>query len=177
MGTIPLPNNHFRYSPRDVFTAVFDFLSTTDRHQQAFRISFAELEKAVSALAIGRETPQLFHRILTLSPVYPGLYLNNRWKMEFKSDWVAKCVLEGSTTNHPFETYSRSKGTGRILSRAIHSSQAFTDGGPTLALFNMASNELDSPRFVIDEGVHVGLGYAESGVAFSNGMEQECCEE
>jgi hypothetical protein len=86
--------DRFGYSARDVFTAVFDFLSATDRHQQAFRISFAELETAVSALAIGRVTPQLSHRILALSPVYPGLYMNVKWKVDFKSDWVAKCVLE-----------------------------------------------------------------------------------
>jgi hypothetical protein len=68
--------DRFGYSARDMFTAVFDFLSTTDRHQQASRISFAELEDAVSALAIGWVTPQLSHRILALSPVYPGSYMN-----------------------------------------------------------------------------------------------------
>ena len=73
--------DRFGYSARDVFTAVFDLLSTTDRHQQAFKISFAELE---DALAVGRVT-QLSHQILTLSPVYPAPYMNVKWKVEFKS--------------------------------------------------------------------------------------------
>jgi len=159
--------DRFGYSPRDVFTAVFDFPSTT--HQQTFRISFAELEVAVSALAIGRVTPQLSHEILALSPVYPGLYLNVEWKVEFKSDWVAKCVLEalGEAEDHEvgrqisfFKRFPEAKGLARyFLEPFAHRELSQMEGQPW-PLFNMASDELDSPRFVIDKEVHVGLRYA-----------------
>ena len=62
--------DRFGYSARDVFSAVFDFQSTTEHHQQAFNVKFAQLKAAVSDLAVGRPTNQLSYRILVL----PGLF-------------------------------------------------------------------------------------------------------
>ena len=84
--------DRFGYSARDVFGAVFNYSSMTQRHERAFDIEYADLYAAVSALFKREGSNYLISdRILALSPVGP--LLNVRWKVDFKSTWVAKSVM------------------------------------------------------------------------------------
>jgi len=124
--------DRFGYSGRDVFRAVFNYPSTTDRHQAAFNIKFVDLEDAVSVLATNEVTARISHRILALSPVCSGPYTNDKWKVNFKSHWVAKNGIADQTMI-PFVTYSHSRWTGGIFPRATRSSRFFGVGGQILA--------------------------------------------
>jgi hypothetical protein len=87
--------DHFGHSARDVYEALFNYKTSLNLHKDAFQITFEKLREAVAALAHG-ETPSysISHEILSVSPVFSEPFDDVRWKVDFKSDWIAKCVVE-----------------------------------------------------------------------------------
>jgi hypothetical protein len=86
--------DHFGYSARDVFGAVFDYPGMTESHEMAFNIGYADLSAAVFTLSKQEGSSNLIsNRILALSPVDRGPLLSVRWEVDFKSSWVTKSVL------------------------------------------------------------------------------------
>ena len=81
----------FGYSACDVFGAIFDYQAMTRRHESAFNIQYAELQAAVSALSRIQSTNPIFHQTFALCPVDQGFLVY--WKVDFKSDWVARNVM------------------------------------------------------------------------------------
>jgi len=88
--------NYFGYSARDVYESLFDYEATINLHKDAIsQITYEKLREVIAALATGETPPHtISHKILSLSPVFSGPFSGVRWKVDFKSDWVAKCVVE-----------------------------------------------------------------------------------
>jgi hypothetical protein len=87
--------HHFGHSARDVYHALFNYDDYFNFHKHALKITYKELLEAVAAFARG-EMPSnnISDRVLSMSPVFSGPFSSVRWKVEFKSDWIAKCILE-----------------------------------------------------------------------------------
>jgi hypothetical protein len=87
--------HHFGHSARDVYEALFNYKKYFNLHKDAFQITYKELLEAVTAFARG-EIPShnMSDRILSMNPVFSGPFDDVSWKVEFKSDWVAKCIVE-----------------------------------------------------------------------------------
>ena len=153
--------DRFGYSARDVFGAVFNYQWMTQQHEEAFCIKYADLHAAVSAL-FKQEAPNnsISNRILALSPVDKGPLWNVCWKVDFKSTWVAKSVMQNLGEAEDDE-----------IGRQIHMLRSIPDAGPmagrmleSLAhryiaeatsdfpLFKMNSNGADPPHFTMVQG-------------------------
>ena len=144
--------DRFGYSARDVFGAVFNYLWMTQRHERAFNIKYADLYAAVSALS-KREgsNDSISNWILALSPVDQGPLLNVRWKVDFKSIWVAKSVMQklGEAEEDEIRRQSRMLRSipeagalaGWMLEPLAHS--YITKATNNFLLFNMNSNGAD----------------------------------
>ena len=91
---MPLTIFRFGHSARDVFDAVFDYTQSTRVHQAAFGVSHTQLEEAISFMAGNQATAKLSYWILALSPVYSNPYTNDDWTVNFKSDWVARGIIQ-----------------------------------------------------------------------------------
>ena len=89
--------DRFGYSARDVFSGVFNYDEMTWYHRDAFHITYTELHTAVLALSTNQNVDSKYHRILTLSTVYRGSLKRIRWDVDFKSDWVARNVIQKLT--------------------------------------------------------------------------------
>ena len=83
----------FGYSAHDVFSGVFNHSEMARRHENTFDITYAELQAAVSTRNRSARNP-IFHQILALCPVDQGPLVPVRWNVDFKSDWVAKRVIQ-----------------------------------------------------------------------------------
>ena len=124
----------------------------TQRHERAFNIKYADLYAAVSALS-KREgsNDSISNWILALSPVDQGPLLNVRWKVDFKSIWVAKSVMQklGEAEEDEIRRQSRMLRSipeagalaGWMLEPLAHS--YITKATNNFLLFNMNSNGAD----------------------------------
>ena len=87
--------HHFGHSARDVYQALFNYTKCFHLHKDAFQITYKKLLEAVAALGHGdMPSDNMSDRVLSMSPVFSGPFDDVRWKVEFKSDWIAKCILE-----------------------------------------------------------------------------------
>ena len=146
--------DRFGYSARDVFSATFDYNSSTQRHQEAFRIKYTDFQAAVSLPMNQSADHNISHLILALCPVYPAPFVRVRWEVEFKSKWVGKNMLQqlGAAENDELCRQIRflqripEAGSlmGQLLEPFVHDSIANSTGG-FWPLINMASNNTDPP--------------------------------
>ena len=152
--------DHFGYSARDVFGAVFNYAEKTELHELAFDIKCSDLEEAVTALAKNRSLgDSISHRLLTLHPVDRGFLMPIGWNVDFKSDWIAKNVIQHLNEGEEaaifrqfnfFQLIPGARGlAGRLLEPLAHRSIARTTGG-FWPLTNMKSNDTDPPRFILE---------------------------
>lgn len=86
--------HHFGHSARDVYMGLFDYRRSLNLHKGAFHITYEKLREAVAALAHGETPYSISDLILSVSPAFSGALDDVSWKVDFKSDWVAKCVVE-----------------------------------------------------------------------------------
>ena len=108
--------DRFGYSARDVFAAVFNYERTTTIHEEAFVLTPKQLEEAFSFLAGNQVTSAISHMIVTLSPICSNPYADDRWKMDFKSPWIARGVIQH------IDVAERNSICRRILQRFPHAS-------------------------------------------------------
>ena len=76
---------------------VFAYVQMTWYHRNAFNITYTELHTAVLALSANQNVDSKYDRILALHPVYRGSFKRIRSDVDFKSDWVARSVIETLT--------------------------------------------------------------------------------
>ena len=151
--------DRFGYAARDVFGAVFNYSVMTQRHENAFNLNYTDLQKAVSALARNQTAcHSISHRILTLCP---GPLVPLRWNIDFKSDWVARNVIQKLELDEAEDTVIRQQINifrripeaqglaGRLLEPLAHRYIANTTRG-SWPLINMKSNDVDPPLFTVD---------------------------
>lgn len=87
---------HFGYAARDVFHAVFDYTGIIKHHQAAFSVRYTKLVETVSALATNSIADHaISNLILALSPLpdNTGPFAGVNWRVDFKSDWIARSVV------------------------------------------------------------------------------------
>lgn len=151
--------DRFGYSARDVFSAIFDYDSSTQRHQDAFRIKYTDFQAGVSALSTNQSAEHsISHQVLALWPVYPGPFMRVRWEVKFKSKWVGKNVLQqlGATEDDALlgqirflQRIPKARSlTGQFVEPFVHDSIANSTGG-FWPLIKMASNNADPPLFTV----------------------------
>lgn len=152
--------DRFGYPARDVFGAIFKYEETIRRHEMAFYLSLKELQDAVVALNSNRSTSDSISRwVLALTPVYRGPLVSVRWDVDFKSDWVARNVIQNLGESEDMEIRRQIKVlkripetrgfAGRLLEPFAHRYITNTTGG-FWPLTNMKSNDSDSPHFTLD---------------------------
>jgi len=112
--------DHFGHSARDVFDAVFDYSKIIGIHQAAFKLKFADLDDAIYALLTMQNPSDLCHDILSLSPVCSNPYSDDRWTVNFKSDWIAKSITQ------PISAAERKAICRRIVQRFPQASAVAT---------------------------------------------------
>ncbi|KAJ3497409.1 hypothetical protein NLJ89_g10352 [Agrocybe chaxingu] len=154
----------FGYSARDVFSAVFNYNRTTEFHKQAFNISYDKLQAAICALWKRGPDDSILDCVLTLSPDYGGYLRNVRWTVDFKSDWVARSVIEKLGTSEETVICQQARFlqrlwgpkaagmAGRFFGPLIHRCIMETSEGGTWPLINMISDGADPPQFVAAPG-------------------------
>lgn len=151
--------DRFGYSAHDVFSAVFDYNSSTQCHQEAFRITYTDFEAAASALPNNQNADHnISHWILALWPVDSAPFVRIRWEVKFKSKWVGKNVIqqmsavEDDALRHQIRILQRNPKavslTGQFLEPFVHDSIANSTGS-FWPLINMASNNADPPLFTM----------------------------
>jgi hypothetical protein len=150
----------FGYAARDVFSAVFIPDATTLIHKQAFDITYECLKTAVSSLAInGTADSKISQRIIALTPVYSGPFAEARWRVHFKSDWVARCIVKKLAATERialcqqinFFRHISQAGTmvGWFLEPLALRDITETSTGGSWTLINMVSNDADPPQFTV----------------------------
>ncbi|KAF8803006.1 hypothetical protein BYT27DRAFT_7196153 [Phlegmacium glaucopus] len=151
--------DRFGFSARDVFSAVFNYETTTRDHENAFNINYDELLAIVSTLGSDQSSMHsTSHKILALSPVYSGPFVRVDWDIHFKSEWVGRSVLqrmgvaEDVALRHLIRTLQRNPATrtlaGQLYEPFAHRSIAQSTGG-TWPLIQMTSDEADPPHFTM----------------------------
>jgi hypothetical protein len=150
----------FGYAARDVFSAVFMPDATTLIHKQAFDITYECLKTAVLSLAInGTADSKISQRIIALTPVYSGPFAEARWRVHFKSDWVARCILKKLAATERialcqqinFFRHIPQAGTmvGWFLEPLSLRDITETSTGGSWTLINMVSDNADPPQFTV----------------------------
>jgi hypothetical protein len=86
--------DRFGYSARDVFDAIFDFSKITTFHQAAFTLNYAHLDDIIFDLFLMQNSSTSRHEMLAISPVCHDPYTDDRWTVSFKSDWVARGIIQ-----------------------------------------------------------------------------------
>jgi hypothetical protein len=86
--------DRFGHSARDVFDAIFNYSKMTTIHQAAFRLNYADLDNAISTLLTMQNSSSVCHEMLAISPVYSGPYMDDRWTVSFKSNWIARDIIQ-----------------------------------------------------------------------------------
>jgi len=86
--------DRFGHSARDVFDAVFDYSKVMGFYQAAFRSKSEDLDDAIYALLTMQISSSVCHEMLALSPVCSNPYSHDRWTVNFKSDWIARGVIQ-----------------------------------------------------------------------------------
>ena len=152
--------DRFGYSARDVFGAVFDYQAMTQLHQVTF-FTQKQLQDAVIALISNQGANEtISHLILTMSPVEQGPLRSVRWKVDFKSEWVARNVIQNLRETEDIEVrrqLSLLQGipggqsfAGRLLrlEPVAHHFIANAEGSRPLTI--MKFNNADPPNFIFD---------------------------
>jgi hypothetical protein len=161
----------FGASAGDVFSAVFDFTSTTRRHELTFSVNYEELRSAVFAL-LSFATPniQISDQVLALSPVDSESYsTSDNWTVNFKSNWIAKSIVKSlDVADDEIETILSQISSLCIPQAAIlpawfiepiaHRSISQSAGGDW-PLISMTSDGADSPSFVVAWNAPVGVRF------------------
>ena len=153
--------DRFGYSARDVFSAVFNYNSSTLRHQEAFRIKYTDFQAAVCALPNNQITDHsISHRILALWPVFRAPFERVRWEVKFKSKWVSKNIFQqlGAAEDNALHRQIRflqripqaGSLAGQFLEPLVNASIVNYTGG-FWPLINMASNNADPPLFTVPQ--------------------------
>ena len=149
--------DRFGYSARDVFGAVFNYSSMTKYHKVAFAIKYEDLHATVSAVSKRESTDDsISNRIIALSPVDQGpLLVDVDWKVDFKSTWVAKSVIQnlGEAEDDEIRWQIRKlrrfpEGgamAGYLLEPLAH--RYIAEATFDFPLFKMTSNGADPPHF------------------------------
>ena len=148
--------DRFGYAARDVFGAVFDYTSMTEYHEMAFNINYEGLYDAASALS-KPVSDFVSNRILVLSPVYAGPFLNVRWKVNFKSGWIGKSVMgklgeaEDDEIRRQIRIFRNIPEAGAMVGWLLEplAHRYITHGKNDFVLFNMKSNGADPPHFTL----------------------------
>ena len=98
----------FGYVARVVFTAVFDFQSTTKDFLDAFNnINFQQLQDAAASFSSNGSVDFKFsNRMLVISPVYSTSdhFQRITWNVAFNSDWVAKEIMKRLDAEEKIDT-------------------------------------------------------------------------
>ncbi|EDR10212.1 uncharacterized protein LACBIDRAFT_318388 [Laccaria bicolor S238N-H82] len=117
--------HHFGHSARDVYMGLFDYRRSLNLHKGAFHITYEKLREAVAALAHGETPYSISDLILSVSPAFSGALDDVSWKVDFKSDWVAKCVdeqlgaVEDTTTYQQVDLLQGIPGAACIVGRFL----------------------------------------------------------
>ena len=156
--------DRFGYSARDVFYGVFDYSGMTRRHEDAFSgyLKYTELQAAASALAHNQSTNySISDWVLALCPVEQDPLQRVRWNVDFKSDWIARNVIqklgeaEYAVIRQHISIFRKIPQTRRLADRFLepiaHRYIANDTGGFWL-LNNMKSNAADPPIFNLVRG-------------------------
>ncbi|KAJ3495200.1 hypothetical protein NLJ89_g10666 [Agrocybe chaxingu] len=154
--------DRFRYSTRDVFSAVFDYDVTAKHHQAAFKTKYDILRDIVSALLNpSEESPDtsISNRILALSPVYLGRLKSADWTVDFKPDWVARAMIkkldnaEETEICHQIGLFrgilEAAAMAGRFFEPLTHRSIVKASEGDPWPLIDIAATNADPPQFVL----------------------------
>jgi len=152
---------HFGYSARDVYGAVFNYKSIIEDHMEAFDIQYPELLAAVTALAKNNSPKhKIANRILAISPVDGEPFVKVKWRVNFKSNWIARSVLRKLGQVQDFEVRQRMSDLGRIpqanlmagwfFEAIVHRTIAETEGG-FWTLVHMPFAVMDSPQFFMSQ--------------------------
>jgi hypothetical protein len=150
--------DHFGYSARDMFGAVFNYPLMTRRHEKAFSIKYEDLYAAVFAISQEESSNDLISDwIFVLSPVDQGPLLGVLWEVDFKSSWVAKHVIQNlgkAEDNEIRQQISILRSipeagalVGWMLEPLAH--RYMTNTTSDFPLFNMNSNSADPPHFTL----------------------------
>ena len=148
--------DRFGYSAGDVFGAVFSYTSMTQHHEMAFNIKYEDLYAAVYSLS-KHVSDFVSNRILALSPVDKGPFLNVRWKVNFKSGWVGKSVMgnlgeaEDDEIRRQIRIFRNIPEAGAMVGWLLEplAHRYITHGKNDFVLFNMKSNGADPPHFTL----------------------------
>jgi len=149
----------FGYSARDVFDAVFDYITPTKRHKEAFDIDYNDLRTAVSDLAnnkISRFTA-ISHRIVALTPYHKGPFERVTWSLNFKSKWVGRSVIRRLAAAEDREVHIQIGRLQRIpqakslaewfFEPIAHRALTETSASGVWTLIEMTTNSRDPPTF------------------------------
>ncbi|KIM49471.1 hypothetical protein M413DRAFT_407520 [Hebeloma cylindrosporum] len=150
--------DHFGFAPRDVFDAVFNYSVVTHHHENVFaNLNYMELRAALFPFT--SPSHSMSDWILALHPVNQGLLMPVHWTVDFKSDSVARHVLQRLYEAEDFPTRQQMsflrtmpetrEFAGRLLEPFLHRFIATCADG-TWPLANMKSDALDPPHFTLD---------------------------
>jgi hypothetical protein len=109
-------------------------------------------------LAINRiADSKISQRIIALTPVHSGPFAEARWRVHFKSDWVARCIVKKLAATERialcqqinFFWHIPQAGTmvGWFLEPLALRDITETSTGGSWTLINMVSNDTDPPQF------------------------------
>jgi hypothetical protein len=162
--------DHFGHSARDAFSGVFNFNATILCHERAFDVQYPDLQDAVITLPNnnGNADSSLSRHILALSPVYRGPLMGVTWTVNFKSNWIARCMVKKLAAADDaalqqqisFQNTRRAKAMLEWFGPLAHRCIAETSTGGSWSLINMISNDNDPSQFVVaqDASSHVAQG-------------------
>ena len=150
--------HRFGYSARDVFDAVFNYLSMTKYHKVAFAIKLEDLHAAVSAISKRESTDDsISNRIIALSPVDEAPLVDVDWMVDFKSTWVAKSVLQNlreakdGEIRRQIDIFRHIPESGAMAGYMLEplAHRYIAKAAYNIALFKMDSDGADPPHFTM----------------------------
>jgi hypothetical protein len=150
----------FGYAPRDVHNGVFIPLEWTCKHLSAVEdLNYTELRR-LTRLADKQFTFEGFsHRVIVVDPI-PFTNSQDLWRINFKSVWIAKIVVESMGTEedrHLRETCdllhsipAAASMAGWYFESFVHRILTHGWDGPALQPIRMAPHKSNSRTFVAD---------------------------
>ncbi|KIM35042.1 hypothetical protein M413DRAFT_449923 [Hebeloma cylindrosporum] len=151
----------FGYSAGDVFSALFDFEAATRHHERAFDIQLSDLQAAAVALPNMYQSADssISRHILALTLVSRGPLTMVDWTVNFKSDWIAKCMVnklaaaEDAGLREQVKFFQGTEGAKAMsewfFGPFAHRCIAETSTGGDWRLINMISDDAHPPQFVM----------------------------
>jgi len=149
----------FGYSARDVFDAVFDYITLTKRHKEAFDIDYNDLCTAVSDLANNKTSrfTAISHWIVALTPYHKGPFERVTWSLNFKSKWIGRSVVRRLAAAEDREVRMQIGRLQRIqqakslaewfFEPIAHRALTETSASGVWSLIEMTTNSRDPPTF------------------------------